>query len=82
MDAGDLEVKDFAAGEDLPSRCPALMYEPVALAPRSELDRRAAQLVQAAPPVAAPAAAPASAPAPTAPVSPQPAPRKPPPKAQ
>lgn len=82
MDAGDLAVKDFAAGEDLPSRCPALMYEPVALAPRSELDRRAAQLVQAAPPVAAPAAAPASAPAPTAPVSPQPAPRKPPPKAQ
>jgi outer membrane protein, adhesin transport system len=86
MDAGGLEVKDYSAGEDVPSRCPALAYEPVALAARGELDTRAAQLVQAAPAPAAPASAPApaatpaSAPA-TAP-NPTVVPRKPPPRAK
>nr|ALV86452.1 membrane protein [uncultured bacterium 18] len=76
MDAGGLEAKDYAAGEDVPSRCPALMYEPMGLAARAELDRRAAQLVQAAP-------APAAAPAPSAPASAPntaPTPRRPPPR--
>jgi adhesin transport system outer membrane protein len=83
MDAGELEVKDFAAGEDVPSRCPALAYEPVGPAPRGELDQRAAQLIQAAPALpaaSAPPAAPAAAPATTAPTTPQPTPRKPPPR--
>lgn len=72
MDAAGLEVKNFAAGEDVPSRCPALAYEPMGLVGRTELDQRAAQLVQAAPPVmAVPAAsAPASAASAPEPVKP------------
>jgi outer membrane protein, adhesin transport system len=79
IDAGGLDAKNWSSGDDLPSRCPALMYEPMNLAGRGELDRRAAQLVQAAPP---PAAAPASAPAvaPPGPAASQPTPRKAPPK--
>ncbi len=80
MDAGGLEVKDFAAGDDVPSRCPALMYEPMGLAARGELDQRAAQLVQTAPALVAPAAAPAPASAPQP--NKAPVPRKPPPRAQ
>jgi len=90
MDAGGLEAKNWSAGEDVPSRCPALMYEPVGTVVRSDLDKRAAQLVQAAPPTApaasapAPAEAAASAPEPpAAPIhKPVPVPRKPPPKAK
>jgi outer membrane protein, adhesin transport system len=70
MDAGGLDAKDYSAGDDVPARCPALAYEPV-IAPRTDLDRRAAQLVQAAP---APAPAPAAITAPT--------PRKVPPQAK
>jgi outer membrane protein, adhesin transport system len=80
MDAGALEVKNFAAGEDVPSRCPALAYEPMNLAARNELDQRAAQLVQAAPPVAAVPASAASAPAAPASAASTPAPVKPPAK--
>ncbi len=80
MDAAGLEVKDFAAGEDVPSRCPALAYEPMNLAARTELDKRAAQLVQAAPPVAAVPATPASAPAAPAASASAPVPVKPPAK--
>ena len=81
MDAGGLEVTNFAAGEDVPSRCPALMYEPMDAAARSELDRRAAQLVQSAPqPAAAPASVPAAAPAPAAVPNAAPVPRAPPPR--
>jgi outer membrane protein, adhesin transport system len=80
MDAGGLEVKDFSAGEDVPSRCPALMYEPLGMAGRSDLDRRAAQLVQAAPPVAAVPANAASAPAAPASAASAPEPVKPPAK--
>jgi outer membrane protein, adhesin transport system len=80
MDAGGLEVKDFSAGEDVPSRCPALMYEPLGMAGRSDLDRRAAQLVQAAPPVAAVPASAASAPAAPASAASAPVPVKPPAK--
>jgi hypothetical protein len=72
MDAGGLEARDWAAGEDLPSRCPALLYEPVGTVARTELDKRAAGLVQAAPPMVAPA--------PTAeptPASPRDTPKKP-----
>jgi adhesin transport system outer membrane protein len=68
MDAGDLEVQGWTAGEDLPSRCPALMYEPIGTAARTELDARAAGLVQAAPPLATSVPAPAAAP--PAPASP------------
>ena len=86
MDAGGLEVKDYSAGDDVPSRCPGLLYEPMNLAARSELDKRAAQLVQAAPAPAAAASAPAPAaapaPAPQAVPNPAPTPRKPPPKAK
>jgi hypothetical protein len=73
-------VKNFAAGEDVPSRCPALTYEPMNLAARGELDQRAAQLVQAAPPVAAVPASTASAPAAPASAASAPVPVKPPAK--
>jgi adhesin transport system outer membrane protein len=64
MDAGGLDAKNWAAGEDVPSRCPALAYEPFGTVVRSELDQRASQLVQAAPPVApAPAPTPVKPPA-------------------
>ena len=78
MDAGGLEVKNFSAGEDVPSRCPALAYEPPGLAGRGDLDRRAAQLVQAAPPVAPVPAA--SAPVASASAASAPEPVKPPAK--
>ncbi len=65
MDAGGLDAKNWAAGEDVPSRCPALAYEPFGTVVRSELDQRASQLVQAAPPVAPVPAASAPAPAAT-----------------
>ena len=77
MDVGGLEAKNWAAGEDVPSRCPALAYEPFGMVVRGELDKRAAQLVQAAPPVAAVPASAASAPASAASA---PAPVKPPAK--
>jgi adhesin transport system outer membrane protein len=78
MDAGGLEAKNWAAGEDVPSRCPALAYEPFGMVVRGELDRRAAQLVQAAPPVAAVPASAASAPAAPASAASAPTPVKPP----
>jgi outer membrane protein, adhesin transport system len=78
MDAGGLEAKNWAAGEDVPSRCPALTYEPFGMVVRGELDKRAAQLVQAAPPVATVPASAASAPAVPASAASTPAPVKPP----
>jgi outer membrane protein, adhesin transport system len=78
MDAGGLEAKNWAAGEDVPSRCPSLMYEPFGMVGKSELDKRAAQLVQAAPPVAAVPASAASAPAAPASAASAPTPVKPP----
>jgi outer membrane protein, adhesin transport system len=81
MEAQGLEVTNFAAGEDVPSRCPSLMYEPMDAVARTELDRRAAQLVQNAPqPPAAPASAPAVAPTPTPAPNAAPVPRAPPPR--
>jgi adhesin transport system outer membrane protein len=80
MDAGGLEAKNWAAGEDVPARCPALAYEPFGMQVRGELDKRAAQLVQAAPPVAAVPAAPSAAPAAPASAASSPTPVKPPAK--
>jgi outer membrane protein, adhesin transport system len=80
MDAAGLEAKNWAAGEDVPSRCPALAYEPFGMVVRGELDKRAAQLVQAAPPVAAVPASAAPAPAAPASAASAPTPVKPPAK--
>jgi adhesin transport system outer membrane protein len=41
---------DWAAGDDVPSRCPALAIEALGTTGRSELDARAQRLIQQAPP--------------------------------
>jgi outer membrane protein, adhesin transport system len=71
METTGLEAPGWNPGEDVPSRCPSLIYEPVGTVARGELDRRAAQLVQSAPTPPAPVA-------PAAPAASVPAPVKPP----
>jgi outer membrane protein, adhesin transport system len=51
----------WSAGDDLPTRCPVLMYEPYGTVPKSELDNRASKLVQSAPVPAVAASVPAVA---------------------
>jgi adhesin transport system outer membrane protein len=49
MMAADAGIANWSAGDDLPTRCPAVIAE-VLTTPRSELDARAQRLIQAAPP--------------------------------
>jgi outer membrane protein, adhesin transport system len=48
IDADDVGAERWDAGDDLPTRCPALVAE-VVTTPRSELDQRAQRLLNAAP---------------------------------
>jgi adhesin transport system outer membrane protein len=74
METTGLDAPGWSAGDDLPARCPSLLYEPPGTVERGELDRRAAQLVQSAP-------TPPAAVAPPTPAASVPAPVKPPPAA-
>jgi outer membrane protein, adhesin transport system len=76
-DAKALAPESWDAGADAPGRCPSTVAQAQGLTPRSELDARAAKLVQAAPPLQPSSVAPASAPAaPAAAPMPAPAPKK------
>jgi adhesin transport system outer membrane protein len=50
-DSGLAAPAGWTAGEDTPTRCPALVADAYGSVPRSELDARAQRLVQSAPPL-------------------------------